>query len=285
MPCHSLVVTGAVLPSTQATPVARPDALVRSDVWRASDLPVAEHSAWPTGFEALDTCLPGGGWPCGALTEVLQPPGQHMEWQLLGPALASRFQHARPAHGSGVAWVVVGPPHVPLVSAMQARGLNVANMVCVDVADPAQRLWACEQALRTSPVGAVLAWLPHAPMNALRRLQHAASAHGTLLWAFRPEAAAHQASPAVLRLQVMASALPGALAVKVLKRRGPPLAHTLVLPSPDAGLQAMLAGARWRQTQRRSTAPRQTTLTPAITPAPATTHDPVHALAGTEAHA
>jgi protein ImuA len=248
----------------------RPAALARQDVWCASDLPAAEHSAWPTGFGLLDAQLPGGGWPCGALTEVLQTPGQHLEWQLLGPALASRFQPTQPPQG-GSAWVVVGAPHVPLVAAMQARGLNVATMVCVEAADPAQRLWACEQALLTPSVGAVLAWLPHAPPGALRRLQHAASRGGHLLWLFRPDSAAPHASPAVLRVRVAAPHTPGWLGVTLLKRRGPPLPDTLLLPSPDEGLHAALAGARWRSALRRQE--------------PVTSRAPTHAMAGTEAHA
>ncbi len=271
MPRPSPAVPASALPPAETVPCARPAVLARKDVWRASELPTAEHSAWPTGFGALDACLPGGGWPCGALTEVLQATGQHLEWQLLGPALASKFRPAQLPHGGGSAWVVVGPPHVPLVSAMQARGLNVANMVCVDVADPAQRLWACEQALLTPSVGAVLAWLPHAPPGALRRLQHAASRGGHLLWLFRPDSAASQASPAVLRVRVAATHALGWLGVTLLKRRGPPLPDTLLLPSPDEGLHATLAGARWRQAQRRQ--------------APVPSRAQPHALAGTETHA
>lgn len=269
-------------------------------VWRADTLPTGQHDVWPTGFAALDACLPGGGWPCGALTEVLQPTGQHLEWQLVLPALAPGLAQAlRPGGATRCGWLLVGAPHVPHWRGLQARGLSAAQLaalVCVQATEPAQRLWACEQALHSPSVAAVLAWLPHAPSQALRRLQHAAQQHGCLLWVFRPMSAHPTATPAVLRLQASAHARTGWLEVAVLKRRGPPLAQPLQLPSPDLGLHATLAGARWLKAQHQHTLPTtpqthpstasSTTLptnSPATQPAtrPPTRATP-HALAGTE---
>ena len=41
-------------------------------VWHAEGLPLAEEPTLSTGEAALDAALPGGGWPVGALTELLQ---------------------------------------------------------------------------------------------------------------------------------------------------------------------------------------------------------------------
>lgn len=262
-------------------------------VWRADSLPAGQHAVWPTGFAALDASLPGGGWPCGALTEVLQPTGQHLEWQLVLPALAPGLEQAlRPGGAMRSGWVLVGAPHVPHLRGLQARGLSatqLAALVSVQATEPAQRLWACEHALHSPSVAAVLAWLPFAPPQALRRLQHAAQQHGCLLWVFRPVSAHMQATPAVLRLQASAHTRTGWLEVAVLKRRGPPLAQPLQLPSPDLGLHAALAGARWLRAQHRHTHPTthsaiHPTTHPAIDPTTRpSTHPTPHALAGTEA--
>lgn len=225
-------------------------------VWRANERPTVSTQAVPTGHATLDACLPGAGWPVGALSEVLQPPGVHLEWQLVLPAMV-RWQHtvAEPGQPPRPGVVLVGPPEWPFVPALQARGLRVADLVHVQPADAVQRLWACEQALQCAHVGAVLAWLPHAPMDALRRLQWAATRHGGLLWVFRLAGVAQQASPAMLRLRVAPGDVPQTLQVTVLKRRGPPLSQPLRLTSPDSGLAAVLAAARWRQARRRAATP------------------------------
>jgi protein ImuA len=73
-------------------------------VWRADELARNVGATRPTGHAALDAVLPGGGWPVGALVEVLQPQAGQGEWRLLAPALA-----ASPAG----ALVLVNPPHRP----------------------------------------------------------------------------------------------------------------------------------------------------------------------------
>lgn len=236
--------------------IASSHAQMPAGVWRASERPTAPTQAVATGHAALDACLPGAGWPIGALSEVLQPPGVHLEWQLVLPAMV-RWQHtvAEPGQPPRPGVVLIGPPEWPLVPALRARGLRVADLVHVQPTDAVQRLWACEQALQCAHVGAVLAWLPHAPMDALRRLQWAATRHGGLLWVFRLEGVAQQATPAMLRLRVAPGDVPQTLQVTVLKRRGPPLAQPLRLTSPDSGLAAVLAAARWRQARRRVAAP------------------------------
>lgn len=73
------------LPPAAADPVALHPAL-----WRASQLGrPGREIAWTTGFAALDAVLPGGGWPAGALTELLLPHPGVGEWRLLAPVLAA----------------------------------------------------------------------------------------------------------------------------------------------------------------------------------------------------
>ena len=79
-------------------------------LWRASDLGRSAAPVCPSGFAALDAELPGGGWPCGQLTEVLQPEAGWREWRLLAPCLARLSQQG--------SVVLVGPPLVPHLPAL-----------------------------------------------------------------------------------------------------------------------------------------------------------------------
>ena len=224
----------------RTTPVAS-DALPAA-VWHASDLATQALPVLATGDAALDAQLPGGGWPLGAMTEILQPPGLHSEWRLLLPALA------RSGHGPVV---LVGAPHQPFAPALQAQGLQAQRLLWITAPAAAARLWACEQALRCAEVDAVLAWLPQARSASLRRLQMAASEYSKLLFVMRPASAQDDASPAVLRLQIQPAPAPAAgqaapsdaLQVQLLKRRGPPLAQALRLAARPTRLQQLLVAA------------------------------------------
>ena len=220
------------------------DAL-HSDVWRADALALAPQRTVATGEALLDLHLPGGGWPVGALTELLQAPGVHNEWRLLAPALARC--------GAGPV-VLVAPPHLPFVPALAAQGVAAQRLLWFSLptgptpghrgatAHSASLLWATEQALRCAPVDAVLAWLPQARTEQLRRLHLAAAEHHKLLFVMRSEQTGQDASPAVLRLQLSAEA-DARLRVDVLKRRGPPLAEPLHLAARTPVLRQLLAVA------------------------------------------
>jgi protein ImuA len=204
-------------------------------VWRADALACAAGATVASGHGALDAELPGGGWPLGAISEILQPPGVCQEWRLLLPALTRTCGPV----------VLVGPPQVPFGPGLAAQGLDARRLLWVGAAAPAARLWAAEQALRCAEVVAVLAWLPQVRTEQLRRLQLAAQTHSKLLFVLRPAAAQSESSPAVLRLLLARAPTAGVvsdtLRVQILKRRGAPLARTLVLPARPASLAVLLA--------------------------------------------
>jgi protein ImuA len=205
-------------------------------VWHAHALAGASAQVLSCGHAALDAELPGGGWPVGALTEILQPAGLHSEWRLLLPALA------RSGHG---AVVLVGAPQVPFAPALAAQGLAVQRLLWVRVQASAQRLWAAEQALRCADVDAVLLWLPQSVRtDALRRLHVAAAGHSKLLFVMRPGQVRHTASPAVLRLLLTPLATDDRLQVDVPKRRGPLLAQAVQLQARNSALTLLLAASR-----------------------------------------
>lgn len=215
----------------------------RQGVWRGDALGSTDAQVLATGHAALDAELPGGGWPLGAMTELLQAAPEAHVWQLLLPALAQ----AVATRGGPV--VLIGAPHEPFGPALAAGGLPAEALLWVCGDASAARLWSCEQALRCAEVAAVLAWLPQARVGELRRLQLAAAQHEGLLFVFRPAAVAQSASPARLRLQVLAAAA-GQMEVHILKRRGPPLAAPLTLPARSERMAALLAASQWRRRQR-----------------------------------
>jgi len=65
------------------------DLALHPAVWRASQLGGGAQATSPSGFAALDTELPGGGWPHGVLTELLLPQPGIGELRLLAPVLAA----------------------------------------------------------------------------------------------------------------------------------------------------------------------------------------------------
>ncbi len=218
----SLAAKGSPLPSG-----------VAAAVWRGDQLGcAAAASTLPSGFDALDSVLPGGGWPCQALTDILVSPGGAMEWRLLGPALGRIC-------AAGRSVVLVGPPQPPHLPGLRFEGLTERQLVWVQAETPAERLWACEQLVKGRSCGAVVAWLPRARPEQLRRLQVLASAGEVPVFLCRPIAAAGSASAAPLRLRVQMRA-GWELEVEVFKRRGLPLAQPLRLHSVPAALQAVL---------------------------------------------
>ena len=216
---------------------------IHADVWHAHAL---SHAALPviaTGDATLDAQLPGGGWPIGALIEIGQPPGVHSEWRLLLPALAQS------GHGPVV---LVGAPHLPFAPALAAQGLAAQRLLWVRTPVAAARLWACEQALRCADVNAVLAWLPQARSDQLRRLQMAATEYRKLLFVMRPAQSQADASPAALRLQLQpqtatqhtdAADIADGLELQLLKRRGPPLDQSVYLQARAGPMKLLLAAA------------------------------------------
>lgn len=213
-------------------------------VWRADALACAAGATVATGHPALDAELPGGGWPVGAISEILQAQSGLSEWRLLLPALT---RVTGPL-------VLVGAPYLPFGPGLAAQGLDPRRLLWVNTDAPAARLWASEQALRCAEVSALLAWLPQVRAEPLRRLQIAAQTHRKLLFVMRPDSAQSESTPAVLRLLTssqaaaslpakarLAAALVDALQVHILKRRGSPLMHALTLPARPARLGALLA--------------------------------------------
>jgi protein ImuA len=189
-------------------------------LWLGHQLARHADAAVPSGFPALDAQLPGGGWPRRALTELLLPHPGVGEIRLLATSLAATQKAGRLV-------MLFDPPSALSAQALAQLGFDVEQLLIVNtrtrVIPGTDSLWALEQALKSGHVGAVLAWLPpRLQPERLRRLQLAAHAHDGPAFVLREMSAAQRPTSAPLRLALR----PGGadvLAVRVLKRRGPPL--------------------------------------------------------------
>ena len=202
-------------------------------IWRGRS--AAPVESLPTGFGALDPCLPGGGWPRTGLVEILVSRFGVGELYLLFPALAALTR--RPL----ARWCVwITPPLEPYAPALAAHGAVLERMLVVRPPVPAgdslagrsvsrigdslagrsvKTLWAFEQTLGSGASDIALAWAARNPSSrAVRRLQLAAERGRTLGVLFRPRRAARESSAAVLRMVVEPKA--GGARVTLLKSRG-----------------------------------------------------------------
>jgi protein ImuA len=215
---------------------------VAQALWRGTDIGQAGEAVVSSGFTKLDAQLPGGGWPCNALTELLQPQPSVCEWRLLTPALASQV-----ATGGHI--LLVGPPKRPHAPGLVQLGIAEKNLVWIAADTPAERLWTTEQLVKANPRGgAILSWLPQARPEQLRRLQVHAQSCDCPVFLFRPEAAQLDASPAPLRV-LSTLGVDWTLEVRILKRKGALLEDTLVLPSIPGTLKSVLTPRLLRPNQ------------------------------------
>ena len=180
-------------------------------IWRGRS--AAPVETLPTGYGALDPCLPGGGWPRTGLIEILVSRFGVGELYLLFPMLAALTR--RPL----ARWCVwIAPPLEPYAPALAAHGANLERMLVVRPSGP-EALWAFEQTLGSGAGDIALAWAARNPSpRAIRRLQLAAERGRTLGVLFRPRRASRESSAAVLRLVVEPKA--GGARVTLLKSRG-----------------------------------------------------------------
>jgi len=200
-------------------------------LWRAGGTASTRRSVVPSGFAALDTQLPGGGWPHPALIEVMNERPGIGELSLFLPALRyltefderqdtssplSRLRERVGVRAPVIAWL--NPPHLPYPPALAERGLAHARLLVSKPFTSAHTLWAMEQSLRSGACVAVLAWTEVANMHALRRLKLAANAglcFGLLFRSLRDRA---HPSPATVRLAL--SVDEAMLVVELVKVQG-----------------------------------------------------------------
>nr|WP_315234028.1 translesion DNA synthesis-associated protein ImuA [uncultured Albidiferax sp.] len=214
---------------------------VAAAIWRGDELGSPVASVISSGWSLLDQELPGGGWPCHSLSEILSPQPSVLEWRLLGPSL-------RQVVAKGGQVVVVGPPKQPHLPGLLHEGLDQRQLVWIQTDTPAERLWVTEQLIKSGSAGALVAWVPQARQEQIRRLQVCAHSCDGLVFLCRPEAAQHEASAAPLRVHA-SFGLDWELRVQVFKRRGAVHDSRVNLPSVPGGLASILTPRLLRPSQ------------------------------------
>ena len=164
-----------------------------------------------TGFPLLNEQLPQGGWPVGALIEIVNQGLGVGELRLLMPAL-SRLTRM----GRWVTWVA--PPYVPYAPALKQQGIDLSRIMIVNSNNQIEHMWASEQILREKLSGAVLMWSYPRNGQKLRRLQLAAEHSGAWGILFTDPTQPSQNAPVSLRLQV--NAIAKGIEIEILKCRG-----------------------------------------------------------------
>jgi protein ImuA len=185
---------------------------IHPSLWRASQLARSRGRVVDTGYPALSVELPGGGWPVGALVDLLVQQAGVGELRLLRPALSA---------GENRPVAFVQPPHTPHGLGLSYIGLSIERVLRVQAPRTADALWSAEPILRAGSCSALIFWTQYA------------KASETLFVMVRPLAAAQDSSPALLRLALRPSA--DGLTVDIVKRRGPSRTEPLSIslqPSP-----------------------------------------------------
>jgi protein ImuA len=186
----------------------------RGMVWRGTS--GAQVRAISSGIHALDQRLPGGGWPLGALSELLIPAHGIGELSLMLPAAAKLTQ-------SGQVVAFIAPPQLPYAPALAQAGLDLSRTLIIEPQPGGQSrkpesspnsktaedgkkecakesIWAAEQLLRAPICGLVALWALALSDSDTRRLQLAAEAGNSVALLYRPARAAGSASVAALRM-------------------------------------------------------------------------------------
>jgi protein ImuA len=214
-------------------------AIAQATIFRIGDAPLHVAAGLPTGFSLLDAQLPGGGWPQGALTEILCDKQGCGEVSLLLPALLSDVEVALKKSSKGAKKALnntlkmpclwVSPPYLPYAPGLAQAGLDMQALTIIDAPRTEDALWAGEQALASGAYRRVCVWLRASVADtSLRRLHHAAGVGGAHCWLMRPLQAATQPSPAPLRITLHALA-DGTMRLHLLKLRGMKPGKTIVL--------------------------------------------------------
>ena len=180
-------------------------------VWRASEQAIAPSLTFKTQHQALDSCLPGNGWPVGSLIEILVDAPGSGEIALTAPALAA-LPTQRPI-------VLLKPPGVPNALAWQQWHIASQRLWWLHPKTLPDAWWSAETVLRARAFAALMAWVDPIDDKALRRLHACAQDTNTLMFLFRPSTVAKQFSPSPLRLALTPSAA-GRVVIDLIKCKG-----------------------------------------------------------------
>ncbi len=172
---------------------------------------VAPPAIEASGHPELDARLPLGGWQSGTIVELIPTEIGIGEFRLLMPAVSRITQGERYV-------ALVSPPYIPFAPALKNHGVRLDHLLIIRAEKNTDTLWALEQTLRCKSFGAVVGWPTSIRDRDVRRLQLAAEAGRSTGFIYRPPVAAHEASPAAVRMRLQTNEQ--GLLIDVLKCRG-----------------------------------------------------------------
>ncbi|WP_428242455.1 translesion DNA synthesis-associated protein ImuA [Gynuella sp.] len=194
-------------------------------IWSGNNWLRHSTRACSTGYSALDAELPGGGWPLGAVTEILcSHPGQG-ELRLILPCLAKLGQQ----DDRWQFWL--NPPYQPHGLGLLHWGLQPERQLIVRCERSDDLLWSIEQALLSGGSNAVIAWADALNKAQLRRIQLAAEKNLLPVFLLRPLRYQDAPSTAALRLSLYNQGR-NQLCLHILKSRGAWAREQQILPVP-----------------------------------------------------
>lgn len=194
--------------------------LARRDIWRGDQPATTAGAVVSSGFDELDYYLPGGGWPLGAMTEILVKDIAHSPLWLVMPALSALGKQTR-----WQTWIT--PPHIPFAPALSDNGIDISRTLLVRPGRQRDALWAAQETLGSGSCSVVLFWPQRLGSTTLRRLQLAAERGQTWAVCFRAHHSAGHHTTAALRL--LCQPYKNGTQVNILKCRGGRSVNNLIL--------------------------------------------------------
>ena len=179
-------------------------------VWRGYDRYTTQKTL-STGHHELDILLKGG-WPEGALIEMICHQEGIGELRLLTPILADHTQAERIC-------ILLNPPYQPYAPSWAEANIDLRHVLIVRSRKHNEWLWAAETAIRGGAL--LLAWVnQHIPnYSDLRKLKLAAAGNNQSIFLFNKLDSLSLSSPASLRLEISSSTL-HELTITVCKSKG-----------------------------------------------------------------
>lgn len=152
-------------------------------------------TARSTGYPQLDAILPLGGWPSGAIVEVIVPDEFCDSITFLLPTLAQLSREGR--------WLGLQDlPYSQSLSLLSAKDIDPARTMQVNQHPGRSGLWTLEQMLRSGTYNAVVAWPECNTDLVVRRLQKAAVTGKSMAFLFRTAGTAQHFSRTDLRIKL-----------------------------------------------------------------------------------
>lgn len=199
--------------------------LNRADIWRGDVRILAPQIALDTGYPELNAALLNDGWPRRSLVEVCQKGFNPQEWLLLSPALKAADGYV----------VLLNPPVMPFCQALIQAGLDLDQIIIVQVSNKADFLASFVELARSESCAVLLAWQQQHNLSytELRKCFLATNEGAALCVMFRPEHAQQQSSPASLRL--LSEITANDIQLRIFKQKGvlqQSLSQAIKLPVP-----------------------------------------------------